>query len=99
MEAGRAGQVAAHSAIEDIARSSPRWIGLSDYIDTWDEHDRFWVGIRGPMFVSDAFAAEYGTDEYPPAPLFRLTDAATRAASSAADVVLRNRFANQGFLQ
>jgi hypothetical protein len=54
--------------------ASDRWVGLADYVDTWTEHDRFWIGIRGPMYISEAFAAEYGTDDYPPDPVFRGLD-------------------------
>ncbi len=54
--------------------ASERWVGLADYVDSWTEYDRFWVGIRGKMYVSEAFAAEYGTDEYPPDPVFRVLD-------------------------
>jgi len=54
--------------------ASERWVGLADYVDSWTEGDRFWVGIRGKMYVSEAFAAEYGTDEYPPDPVFRVLD-------------------------
>ena len=96
VEAGEAGREAALGVVQDLARSNPRWIGLADNIDTWDEEDRFWIGVRGPNFVSEAFAAEYGTDDYPPAPLFRLNDAAARAASFAADQYLHNRFVGGG---
>jgi len=99
VNAGRVGREAARDAVSDLAKQHPRWIGLADYIDTWDaEGDRFWVGVRGPQFVSEAFAAEYGTDEYPPAPLLRLNDAAARAASAASSAYLNNRFSNQGGL-
>lgn len=63
------------------AQSSERWSGLVDEIDTWTEYDRFWVGVRGVEYVSDAFAAEYGTESYPPEPLLRTLDEAYSSAS------------------
>lgn len=66
------------------AKASPRWVHVADFIDTWDENDRYWIGVRGPEMVSEAFAAEYGTDEYPPDPLFRTLDDISRAAASRA---------------
>jgi phosphoribosylaminoimidazole-succinocarboxamide synthase len=73
------------------AQASPRWVKVADEIDTWDENDRFWVGVRSPEFVSEAFAAEYGTDEYPPEPLLRTLDAAARVASHKANGFLVSR--------
>lgn len=68
-------------ATQRAAEADPRWVRLADYIDTWDENDRFWIGIREPQYVSEAFAAEYGTADYPPAPILRTLDAAAREAS------------------
>lgn len=73
------------------AKASPRWVKVADEIDTWDENDRFWVGVRTPEFVSEAFAAEYGTEEYPPDPLVRTLDATARVAAHRADGFLMAR--------
>lgn len=68
-----------------MAQSSPRWIGVADYIDTWTENDRLWIGVRAPQFVSEAFAAEYGIDEWPPVPVMRTLDSASRLATTKAE--------------
>lgn len=98
MDVARAQQEAqgvfAHQLVSNIqaaAERSPRWIGVIENIDTWDENDRRWIGVRGPEFVSQAFDAEYGTDEYPPSPLLRLLDAPMQGARQAADLFLAAR--------
>jgi hypothetical protein len=63
------------------ANADPRWVGVADYIEAWDENDRFVIGVTNDEMVSQAFAAEYGTEDYPPAPLFRTMDEAIRMAS------------------
>lgn len=73
------------------AQASPRWAPVADYIDTWDENDRYWIGVRSPEFVSEAFAAEYGTDDYPPDPVMRTLDSAARVASLHVTRYLRGR--------
>lgn len=64
------------------AHASPRWVHVADFLDTWDENDRYWIGVRSPEFVSEAFAAEYGTDMYPPEPLMRTIDDVARIAAN-----------------
>jgi hypothetical protein len=73
------------------AEASPRWVKVADEIDTWDENDRFWIGIRSSEFVSEAFAAEYGTEDYPPDPLMRTLDQTARVAGLRADGFLMAR--------
>jgi hypothetical protein len=73
------------------AHASPRWVHVADNIDTWDENDRYWIGVRSPEFVSEAFAAEYGTEGYPPTPLMRTLDSAARLASVQASKFLGGR--------
>jgi hypothetical protein len=80
-----------HDAVQQRAASDPRWIGLADYIDTWDDDGTLWVGVREPAFVSEAFAAEYGTSGYPPAPILRTLDSETRRAAAKAAVHLSSR--------
>jgi hypothetical protein len=63
------------------AGADPRWVGVADFIESWDENDRYVIGVTNNQMVSQAFAAEYGTEDYPPAPLFRTMDEAVRMAS------------------
>lgn len=81
------------SNVARIAERSPRWIGLVDHIDTWDENDRMWVGLRGQDVVSEAFNAEYGSEQYPPAPLLRMLDAPMNGARMQADLFMKARLA------
>ena len=74
------------------ANASPRWVHVADYIDTWDENDRYWIGVREPQMISVAQAAEYGTDEYPPDPLLRTLDGATRNAYARANYHIAGKF-------
>lgn len=74
------------------AEASPRWVHVADYIDTWDENDRYWIGVREPQMISVAQAAEYGTDEYPPEPLMRTLDSATRMAYARANYHIAGKF-------
>ena len=64
------------------AVQSDRWAEMVDQIEVWSEFDRFWVGVRSPQFISQAFAAEYGTDEYPPEPILRQMAEVTRNAAA-----------------
>ena len=64
------------------AKADPRWVHVADFIDTWDENDRMWIGIRSPQFISEAQAAEYGTDEYPPSAIMRTLDDVARLANA-----------------
>ena len=73
------------------AQASPRWVHVADNIDVWDENDRMWIGVRSPEMVSEAYAAEYGTDEYPPDPLFRTLDDTIRNASMRASGFMLSR--------
>lgn len=73
------------------AAQSPAWDGIGEHIDTWDENDRFWVGIRGPMFVSEAFAAEYGTETTRPSPVLRAVAEDAQQASDVAAEYVRSR--------
>lgn len=57
--------------VRDSARAIPQWAPLADEIDVWDEHDRTWIGIRGPNFASEAFEAEYGTENMAPTGFMR----------------------------
>lgn len=71
--------------VQRRAAESPRWIGVADYIDTWDDQGRMWVGVRAPQFVSQAYAAEYGTEDFPPDPILRTLDSANRMAATKAE--------------
>jgi len=77
------------------AEASPRWVKVADFIDAWDDEDRFWVGVRSPDFVSEAFASEYGTDEYPPDPILRTLDDVSRMAAARADGLLNSKLGMQ----
>jgi len=91
-EASAAAQSHLYDAVQQRAAASPRWIGVADNIDTWNDEDgRFWVGVRQPQFVSLAFAAEYGTDEFPPDPILRTLDDVARTASAKASVHMQAR--------
>ena len=99
-EASTQAKEAVHSEVLRRANASERWVGLAEHIDTWDENDRFWIGVRGIEFVSEAFAAEYGTEEYPPDPLMRTVDALARhevlvGSSSVGSTALRKQTAAQ----
>ena len=91
-EAQRIAQETILQSVRETAKESPRWRDLADYVDTWDENDRFWIGIRGPEYVSEAFAVEYGTDEYPPEPIMRTLDGAARVAGYRVSSFLNSRF-------
>lgn len=83
--AGEAARTAVRREVYDEAvsraQTSTRWADLAEHLEVWDENDRFWVGVRSPQFVSEAFAAEYGTEEYPPEPILRQLDGAARLAA------------------
>lgn len=70
--------------IRDRARAHPAWAPMADHIDTWDENDRTWWGIRGPEFESETMVAEYGTDKLPPSGLLRSLDATMLRAAQRA---------------
>ena len=70
------------------AHASRRWVKVADFLDTWDENDRYWIGVRDDSMVSEAFAVEYGTEDYPPEPLLRTLDSAARIAGNRADAQL-----------
>lgn len=69
------------------AQAMPEWQGLADWIDTWDENDRMWFGVRGVEFASEASAAEYGTEEQAPASVLRTLDAQVLNAAARAGAV------------
>lgn len=73
------------------AQADPRWVGVADFIEAWDENDRYVIGVTNTEYVSQAFAAEYGTEDYPPSPLMRTMDEAVRMASSRATQHLISR--------
>jgi hypothetical protein len=73
------------------AHADPRWVGVADYIEEWDENDRYYIGVTDTEYVSQAFAAEYGTEDYPPAPLLRNMDDAVRMASMRANALVLSR--------
>ena len=64
------------------AASLPAWSGIE--IDTWDEFDRTWIGVRGQEFVSASMVAEYGTEDAAPSPLIRLLDDSVMRATQRA---------------
>lgn len=74
------------------AKASPRWVHVADFIDTWDENDRMWIGVREPQMISEAHAAEYGTEGYPPDPVMRTMDEAARVANARASEFVNTRF-------
>ena len=93
-----ASQIAKDHLYDEVQRraaESPQWIGAADNIDTWDESDHFWIGVRSPQFVSIAFAAEYGTEEFPPEPILRTLDDATRSAAAKASIHLNARLGSR----
>lgn len=96
--AQEAGQLAGEVVKTEVMRrahASPRWVHVADDIDTWDENDRLLIGVRSPQMISEAQAAEYGTEEYPPDPLMRTLDSAARIAGQRADGMLIGRFGAQ----
>ena len=74
------------------ANASPRWVHVADFIDTWDENDRMYIGVREPQMISEAQAAEYGTEGYPPDPIMRTMDEAARVAAARASEYIGSRF-------
>ena len=54
-----------------LLRAHPSWgPELAAQIDTWDENDRTWIGVRGAGFESQAFAADYGDEVRAPPDCF-----------------------------
>lgn len=74
------------------AKASPRWVGVADFIDTWDENDRMWIGVREPQMISEAQAAEYGTEGWPPDPIMRTMDESARLAAARASEYVNSMF-------
>lgn len=81
-------------SVQMVARSNPRWAGLADNIDVWDEGGRLVLGVNSSEFVSEAFAAEYGADEYPPNPLIRTSDGLMRNSLAYASSNMSARLGN-----
>jgi hypothetical protein len=83
-EATRVGQAHLLQSARERAAQSPAWDGVGEHIDTWDDGDKFWVGVRGPAFISQAFMAEYGTDGVRPSPVLRAMNIDAQQASEVA---------------
>ncbi len=81
MEASGVARDVLYTEVMRRANADPRWVGVADFIEEWDENDRYVIGVTDNEMISQAFAAEYGTEDYPPAPLFRTMDEAMRMAS------------------
>lgn len=77
------------------AHASPRWVKVADFLDAWDENDRYWIGVRAPEYISEAQAIEYGTEEYPPDPIMRTMDDVARMAGARATAHLTSKFGYQ----
>lgn len=90
-EAVRLGQQHMLASARERAAQSPAWDGVGEQIDTWDEHDRFWIGVRGPAFVSEAYAAEYGTEGRRPSPVLRVLNEDAQVASEVASDYVKSR--------
>lgn len=54
------------------ARADPNWVGLADNIEVWSKDGQYIVGLQDEELASQAFQIEYGDEERPPSPLFRL---------------------------
>ena len=91
MEAQGVARDVLYTEVMRRANADPRWVGVADYIEAWDEHDRYIIGVTDEQYVSQAFAAEYGTEDYPPSPLFRTMDDAIRMAAMRATTHINSR--------
>lgn len=54
------------------ARQNPNWVGLADNIEVWSQDGQYIVGMQDNELASQAFQIEYGDENRPPSPLFRL---------------------------
>lgn len=61
-----------HRRTVERARQSEAWSALADEIEVWSQDGRYVVGVRDNEFASQAFQIEYGDENRPPDPLFRL---------------------------
>lgn len=78
--------------VRDAAAAHPSWgPELAAQIDTWDENDRTWIGIRGAGFESQAFVAEFGDDMHAPSGLMRTLDNTMNLAAQRAQQHLASR--------
>jgi len=94
-EAVKVGQQHLLQSARERAAQSPAWDGVGERIDTWDEDDRFWIGVRGPSFVSEAYAAEYGTETSRPSPVLRSVNSDAQQASEVASDYVKSRLGNR----
>ena len=85
------GKQSLYEGVSERMEQYPQWDGLIDHLDSWSDDGRFWIGIRTPQFVSEAFIAEYGTGEYPPEPVLRDISGPVRKAQTEASDALRDR--------
>jgi hypothetical protein len=90
-EATRVGQAHLLQSARERAAQSPAWDGVGEHIDTWDDGDKFWIGVRGPTFISQAFMAEYGTDGVRPSPVLRAMNIDAQQASEVASEHVKSR--------
>lgn len=77
--------------IRSAASTHPQWgPQLAEEIDTWDENDRLWYGVRGPEFASETLVAEFGLDKTPPSGLLRTLDSTMQLAAARGSGMLVN---------
>lgn len=70
-----------HDTVVQRAMRDPEgWDMLADNIELWSQDGYLVIGVRDEMFVSQAFALEYGDEVRPPNPLFRTMNPEIREA-------------------
>jgi hypothetical protein len=57
--------------VTDHARRTPEWSELADDISVWSQDGTLYIGLQDDLFVSQAWALEYGDEIRPPNPFFR----------------------------
>lgn len=72
------------------ARDHPRWTGVADSIEAWDEGGRLAYGVRNQA-LHEAMDAEFGDADNAPVALIRTAHRAKSAASQAMDDYLRSQ--------
>lgn len=78
-------------SVRQRARASIHWSPLADHIQVASRDGYLVLGVA-PDFVSEAMAAEYGTESTPPAPLLRTIGSAARGATLEAQQYLQAKF-------
>ena len=71
------------------ARQDPDWVSLADNIEVWSQDGQYIVGVQDNELASQAFQVEFGNEERPPSPLFRLMGRDLAEAHQKATVALQ----------